>query len=267
MNEMSLMDAVLAPGGISVTVQPIFDVSGGRQVVVAAECLARGPRGTNLEPANVLFEYVRRKKEETAVDRACVMAGLVACRKLPSSLNIDINVHASTLGRDHGFVDFLLSAASACSIEPSRIVVEIVEHSPYWDGPGFFSVIRALRNAGVSIALDDVGIGYSNYKMMIDARPDFLKVDRYLVQGCDRDTYRQIVLRSIAELAANLCARVVAEGVETREELETLLSLGIHLAQGYLLSPNRTNDDLLASGLLQPRPHAWRAGGISLSAS
>ncbi|MFN2442436.1 MAG: EAL domain-containing protein [Thermoanaerobaculia bacterium] len=258
MNDNSLLASVLAPGGITVNVQPVFDVGDARQTVVAAECLSRGPRGTNLEPANVLFEYVRRKKEETAVDRACVMAGLMACRKLPANLMIDLNVHASTLGRDLSFVEFLLQAAHACAIEPTRIVVEIVEHSPYWDGPGFFSVIGALRSAGISIALDDVGIGYSNYKMMIDARPDFLKVDRYLVQDCDKDEYRRIVLRSIAMLATELGAQVVAEGVERKEELETLLALGIRLVQGYLLSPNRSNEDLLASGLLQPRPHAWR---------
>lgn len=259
MNDNSLLASVLAPGGITVNVQPVFDIGDGRQTVVAAECLSRGPRGTNLEPANVLFEYVRRKKEETAVDRACVMAGLMACRKLPANLMIDLNVHASTLGRDLSFVEFLLQAAHACAIEPTRIVVEIVEHSPYWDGPGFFRVIGALRSAGISIALDDVGIGYSNYKMMIDARPDFLKVDRYLVQDCDKDEYRRIVLRSIALLANDLGAQVVAEGVERKEELETLLGLGIRLVQGYLLSPNRSNEDLLASGLLQPRPHAWRA--------
>jgi len=258
MNDKSLLASVLAPGGITVNVQPIFDVGEGRQTVVAAECLSRGPRGTNLEPANVLFEYVRRKKEETAVDRACVMAGLMACRKLPANLMIDLNVHASTLGRDLSFVDFLLQAAEACAIAPSRIVVEIVEHSPYWDGPNFFSVIQALRQAGISIALDDVGIGYSNYKMMIDAHPNFLKVDRYLVQNCDKDEYRRIVLRSISDLANQLGAKVVAEGVERSEELETLLALGIRLIQGYLLSPNRSNDDLMASGLLQSRPHPWR---------
>ncbi|HVR41833.1 MAG TPA: EAL domain-containing protein, partial [Thermoanaerobaculia bacterium] len=257
-SEASLLDAVLAPGGISITLQPIFEMSEGRQRVTAVECLSRGPRGTNLEPANVLFEYVRRKKEETAVDRACVMAGLMATRSLPSSIRINLNVHASTLGRDRAFVGFLQSAADACGIDPSRLVVEIVEHSPYWDGPGFMKTLDALRAIGIAIALDDVGLGYSNYKMMIDTHPQYLKLDRYLIQGCDADPYRRIVLGSIRRLASELGAEVVAEGVETTAELETLLGIGIQRVQGYLLSANRTHDELVDSGLLQARSHPWR---------
>lgn len=254
----TLLDAVLAPGGIRVTMQPIFEIGSDRQRVVAVEALSRGPKGTNLEAANILFEYVRRKKEETVVDRACVMAGLMAARSLPSSIRIDLNVHASTLGRDAEFVDFLCDAAEACGIEPSRLVVEIVEHSPYWDGPAFFRTLADLRLAGISIALDDVGLGYSNYKMMIDSKPDYLKVDRYLVAGCHNDPYRQIVLDSIHQLARRLGATVVAEGVETAAEMNALLAIGIHYVQGYLLSPNRTESDLLTSGVLTPKVHSWR---------
>lgn len=251
----SLLDAVLKPGGITITLQPIFELAGGHQRVVAVECLSRGPRGTNLEPANVLFEYVRRKKEETVVDRACIMAGLMAARTLPTSIMIDVNVHASTLGRDHDFVPFLLSATEACGIAASRLVVEIVEHSPYWDGPGFAKTVGALHDAGIAIALDDVGLGYSNYRMMIDSQPQYLKVDRYLVRDCDSDRYRRIVLRSIHALAHDLGGKVVAEGVERQEELDTLLELGIELIQGYLLSRNRTELDLVSSGILQPRSY------------
>lgn len=259
----SLLDSVLEPGGITVALQPIFELADGRQRVIAVECLSRGPRGTNLEPANVLFEYVRRKKEETTVDRACIMAGLAAARTLPASLAIDVNVHASTLGRDHDFVSFLLSAASACGIDPSRLVIEIVEHSPYWDGPGFARTVAALHEAGVSIALDDVGLGYSNYRMMIDSQPQYLKVDRYLVRDCDSDRYRRVVLRSIHALAQDLGGNVVAEGVERQEELDTLLGLGIELIQGFLLSRSRTEVDLVTSGILQPRTYAHEGSNLS----
>lgn len=262
-SDTSLLDAVLAPGGITVTFQPIFDVTGGRQRAVAVECLSRGPRGTNIEPANVLFEYVRRKKEETAVDRACVMAGLMAARTLPSDLNIDLNVHASTLGRDREFVAFLLSAAEACGIDPKRLVIEIVEHNPFWDGPGFVNTLAELAEAGVPVALDDVGIGFSNYKMMIDSHPRYLKLDRYIISNCDSDRYRQVVLRSVHQLASDIGAFVVAEGVERKEELETLLGIGVGMIQGYLLSRNRTKEDLMESGLLQPRAHSWRAAAMA----
>lgn len=255
--EPTLLDAILAPGGLRMSLQPIFAVSGSAQRVAAVECLARGPAGTNLERANVLFEYVRRKKEETAVDRACVLAGLAVASSIPESIDIDINVHASTLGRDPGLVSFLRGAAERQGIAPSRVVIEIVEHFPYWDSAAFFESLRALRSAGIRIALDDVGSGNSNYSMMIDVEPDFLKIDRYLIRGCDTHRYRRSVLESIHHLATETGARLVAEGVETVEELETLQEIGIDLIQGYLLSPNRTSEELLGSGIFEPQPASW----------
>jgi EAL domain-containing protein (putative c-di-GMP-specific phosphodiesterase class I) len=257
MAQSTLLDAILAPGGLRMSLQPIFDVSGAAQRVSAVECLARGPAGTNLERANVLFEYVRRKKEETAVDRACVLAGLSVASSLPSSIDIDLNVHASTLGRDPGFVSFLESAAESLGISPARVVVEIVEHFPYWDSVAFFDSLSAIRAAGMRVALDDVGAGNSNFSMMIDVEPDFLKIDRYLIRGCDSHAYRRVVLESVHHLASRTGARLVAEGVETVEELETLTSIGIELIQGYLLSPNRTRDELMSSGILEPQPPSW----------
>ena len=108
------------------------------------------------------------------------------------------------------------------------------------------------------IALDDVGAGNSNFSMMIDVEPDFLKIDRYLVSGCDSHKYRRVVLESIHHLASRTGSRLVAEGVETPEELEVLMEIGIDLIQGYLLSRNRTREELLASGILEPQPQQWR---------
>jgi EAL domain-containing protein (putative c-di-GMP-specific phosphodiesterase class I) len=93
-----------------------------------------------------------------------------------------------------------------------------------------------LRARGIGIALDDVGVGHSNYSMMLDCRPDLIKIDRYLVAGCHADPQRQAVLESIARLAPRLGARAVAEGVEEPDDLGTIRALGIDLVQGFLLS-------------------------------
>jgi EAL domain-containing protein (putative c-di-GMP-specific phosphodiesterase class I) len=263
MTEPTLLDAILAPGGLRISLQPIFDLSGPTQRVAAVECLARGPAGTNLERANVLFEYVRRKKEETAVDRACIFAGLAVAGSLPEAIDIDLNVHASTLGRDPEFVSFLQAAAEGAGVSPSRVVVEIVEHFPYWDSVSFFDSLAAIRAAGMRIALDDVGVGNSNFSMMIDVEPDFLKIDRYLIKGCDSHGYRRVILESVHYLASRTGARLIAEGVETPEELEALMDIGIDLIQGYLLSPNRTRDELLCSGILEPQPQQWRRASVN----
>jgi EAL domain-containing protein (putative c-di-GMP-specific phosphodiesterase class I) len=247
--DATLLDALLEPGRLSVVFQPIFEV-GSAVKLHALECLIRGPRGTNAENPAVLFEYVRRKRAEAAIDRACVAAALKEAALLPGAATFNVNVHASTLARDTGFSDFLLERAAEAGIPPTRLVLEIVEHAPPLDVPGFRRALSELREAGVTIALDDVGLGQSNYKMILDVRPDIYKLDRYLVSGAWSDPYRQVILDSLARMVRRLEARAVAEGVEDRSELVAVEAAGIDLVQGFLFSKPLPRPELVAAGYL-----------------
>jgi EAL domain-containing protein (putative c-di-GMP-specific phosphodiesterase class I) len=248
-----LLDSILAPGRLAVVFQPVFEVGTGRPHLFALECLIRGPRGTNAERPSVLFEYVRRKRAEAVVDRACVAAALADAGLLPGEPRLSLNVHASTLGRDPGFHAFLLKQAREARIDPRRLVIEIVEHSPPLDVPGFRRTLAELRASGIAIALDDVGLGQSNYKMILDVRPDIYKLDRYLVCGAWSDPYRQVILDSLARMVRRLEARAVAEGVEDHHELVAVEAAGIDLVQGFLLARPLPRADLLAAGYLSGR--------------
>ncbi len=96
--------------------------------------------------------------------------------------------------------------------------------------------LKGLRRIGVRIAVDDIGLGHSNYRMLLECRPDFFKIDRYLVKGSNGDAYRRAVLHSIAELAQKVGAHAVAEGVDNEADLHTVCAEGIEMVQGYLLS-------------------------------
>lgn len=231
MREHRALNAILEPGGITTVYQPIVRYDGAPRLA-GFECLSRGPAGTNFESAKVLFEYVRLKREETLVDRACVVAALANAPKL-DGVRLAINVHASTIGRDHDFPHFLCETAAANGIACDRIDVEIVEHAPPWESIGFGAALDRLREAGMRIALDDVGLGQSNFKMILDVRPDCLKLDRYFVDGCEMDRNRRAVIAAVAGLAAHFGAEVIAEGVESAATAEALVRLGIHAMQGY----------------------------------
>jgi EAL domain-containing protein (putative c-di-GMP-specific phosphodiesterase class I) len=248
--EPTLLDTLLEPGRLSVVFQPIFEVASSRLRLHAVECLIRGPRGTNAERPAVLFEYVRRKRAEAAIDRACVTAALAEAARLPAAPHLNVNVHASTLGRDLGFPAFLLGRAAEAGIAPARLVLEIVEHSPPLDVPAFRRALAELREAGLTIALDDVGLGQSNYKMILDVRPDIYKLDRYLVSGAWNDPYRQVILDSLARMVRRLEARAVAEGVEDSHELVAVQAAGIDLVQGFVFARPLTRRELVASGVL-----------------
>lgn len=241
---------LLAPGAVSVLFQPIFRVGSGGPHLHGAEGLTRGPEGTNLHAAAVLFEYVRRKGREPDMDRVCLTAILGAAgslHALPEAALLSCNVHAATLERDTEFAPFLESLAGASGWPLGRLVLEIVEHAPAWGGPRFLHVLSQLRALGVRLALDDIGLGQSNFRMILDCQPDFLKIDAFLVQGCHADPRRQAILDALAQLADRLGSPLIAEGVEAAADLAALQRVGIDLVQGYLLSRPLTADGLEAA--------------------
>ena len=238
----SALNRILQPGGITPVYQPVFRAAGETIQMFGLECLSRGPKGTNFESAAVLFEYVRRKREETLVDRACIAAALRGASTLPSSLRLSINVHASTLGRDHGFIHFLETTAAATAIELPRLTVEIIEHAPPWDGVSFRATIEQLRDLGLQIALDDIGLGQSNFKMLLDVNPDYLKLDRFFVEGCAKDKRRRAVITALQQLATDFGAELIAEGVSDAQDASILRDLGVTLMQGFQYAEPLTLD-------------------------
>ncbi|HTD23820.1 MAG TPA: EAL domain-containing protein [Terriglobales bacterium] len=268
MKEPSGLNAILAPGGLTVRFQPVIALNSngsGRPTLHALESLMRGPKGTNLETAGVLFEYVRLKHEENTVDRACVQTALEGASRLPGNFLISINIHASTLGRDPGFIPFLVSTAEEKGIPLSSLIIEIVEQKPFWE-PSLQKALIRLREHSISIALDDVGLGYSNYRMMLDCKPDYFKIDSYVVRGSHEDPYRRAVLGSIAQLASKFNAQVVAEGVEDTLDMESVAEAGIGLTQGYLFAKPLTVEEFIASDWAHSCSSVHCAAPISLPA-
>jgi EAL domain-containing protein (putative c-di-GMP-specific phosphodiesterase class I) len=242
MTEHRALKSILEPGGITPVYQPVWLVSATSRKLAGFECLSRGPKGTNFEAAKVLFEYVRLKREETLVDRACITAALMEAPHHPE-VRLSVNVHASTLGRDEEFVDFLTDLADRSGTPCSLLTVEIVEHAPPWDIRGFADALAGLRARGIHVALDDVGLGQSNFKMILDVQPEYLKLDQYFVDSCDQDANRRAVIDALVRLASHFDAGVVAEGVERIQERDALLNSGVNLMQGFLYAHPLSADE------------------------
>jgi EAL domain-containing protein (putative c-di-GMP-specific phosphodiesterase class I) len=233
--ERFLLDALGQPGALAVALQPILEIRNPGAGLHGFEALVRGPAGCGLGSAAALFDRARRAGVETRVDRLCLEAifGAIEGKALPGRLAV--NVHASTLASDRDFPSFLGEAAARHGVDVSRVTVEIVEAGRSSNDGVFQHTLRALREAGAAVALDDVGLGQASYALMLDCAPSYLKVDRYLVAGCGQDLRRRAVLDSVFLLGARLGARMIAEGVETAEEMSTLSSIGVELFQGFFL--------------------------------
>jgi EAL domain-containing protein (putative c-di-GMP-specific phosphodiesterase class I) len=212
----------------------------------------------------VLFEYAQLKAAEPLVDRACIAAALKAIVTIKHSGRFSLNVFAATLVRDVPFVHWLARQTSQLHLDPASLIFELVEHGDAWDAQAFVSSLRDIRSLGSQIALDDVGLAHSNFQRILDCDPEFLKLDRCIVRNCDRDSRRQALLKSLASLAKDLGSNLIAEGVETDEEMNEVCSHDISLFQGFFFSKPVSAVEL--SGLLHttvprklPQP-AWGLG-------
>ena len=250
MQTSRLWDLILEPQGLTTVFQPIFEARGGGEApgghrrLYALEALTRGPKQTNIERSDILFEYVRRKRREAEVDLLSMASALRQVRGLPGKPCLSLNVHAVTLESEQRLPQWLTELAAEYAVPLESLIIEIVEHAPPWSGPQFLENLNRLRDLGVRIALDDVGLGQSNFRMIVDCRPDLLKIDRHFVEGAHADPLRRAVLESISDLASRLGARAVAEGIENELDLETASAAGISLLQGYLLCRPCTTREL-----------------------
>lgn len=210
--------------------QPIFDFRRGRRRLSSFECLTRGNAG--ISPSEI-FRLARATGVERDLDRICITACL---RDAPREGRISLNVHASTLEDGRDFIEFLAHTASAHNVLLSRIIVEVLEHRTLESVERLAATAMRLQSLGVAIALDDLGIGGSNFHMLIDLRPDIVKIDRFFIAGCDSDPRRAAVVRAIASLCKSFGCAIVAEGVETPAEMKFVRDHRINMVQGFLLA-------------------------------
>jgi EAL domain-containing protein (putative c-di-GMP-specific phosphodiesterase class I)/GGDEF domain-containing protein len=120
-------------------------------------------------------------------------------------------------------------------IPPSQVVIELTEQTPIDDFQLLQTALHHYRAMGFSIALDDLGAGYSSLRLWSELRPDYVKIDRHFIDGIHQDALKREFVGSILQIAKASRAQVIAEGIELPEELAVLTEMGVDLVQGYLL--------------------------------
>ena len=116
-----------------------------------------------------------------------------------------------------------------------RIVAEILESEDTANSE-VAEKYRMMQMGGAKIALDDFGTGYNSELTLLTIQPNIIKIDRSIISGCDKDASRRRIINNLVKLARSKQIQVIAEGVETQEELKTVIACGVDLLQGYYLS-------------------------------
>jgi EAL domain-containing protein (putative c-di-GMP-specific phosphodiesterase class I) len=156
-----------------------------------------------------------------------------------------LNIHPNELHEG-----WLLELDDPIYKHPLDVYLEITESVPLTHFDICREVLKQIRDRGIRLVIDDLGAGYSNLRYIADLHPSLVKLDRALITGLGRSKRRQRLVASIVALCENLGAQVVAEGIESREELMAVRTAGVHYAQGYLL----------ARPSVPPEPIRWPLG-------
>ncbi len=241
---------VAATRAMTPVYQPIYNLTNGR--VLGYEGLVRPKPETGFPNPGVMFNAAEQSGRTVELDMACleiVMSGAVG---LPQSQYLSVNLSPRTLETE-AFNPFeVINLARRYGIDPSRIVLELTERDDVADMAHLKEVIAIFRRYGMRTALDDVGEGKTQWKWMAELGFNVMKIDMWLVRSA-ASKGSDVILRGLGEIARQSNMTVVAEGIETPEHLEAVISHGFGAGQGYLLrrpGPALDAPDLELSHLL-----------------
>ncbi len=224
---------VAAVGALRAVFQPIYDLRTGHPR--GYEALIRPMPGSGFADPAELFAAAESVGRTVELDLASVATSISAFAGLALPGSLTLNLSPRTLEADDFSVHTLVQMLRRQQLDPARIVLELTEREAVEDMDRLVRAVEACRAAGMRIAIDDVGAGNAGLRLLSQLRFDIVKIDLSLVQGGAVRATSQEVVRTLKDLADRWGALVIAEGVETPEQLEFVRSLGIRAGQGYLL--------------------------------
>jgi EAL domain-containing protein (putative c-di-GMP-specific phosphodiesterase class I) len=231
--------------------QPIIDMTTGRPIGV--ESLGRFPSRPSVTP-DVVFAEATNAGLGLDLELLAVRRALREASILDQALYVAVNVSPAVLANPA-----LVDALRASGMDLKRVGLEITEHASVSDYGVLQRPRELLRELGVRLAIDDAGAGYASLRQIVTLAPDIVKIDRTLVADVDTDRARLALVMAVAMFAREIGGiTLVAEGVETPDELEALKSLGVDAAQGYLTGSPTTSPADWQQWDRVPRAHLGR---------
>jgi diguanylate cyclase (GGDEF)-like protein len=226
-NAQATLAGLLGGEGIRTVAQPIVELATG--AIHAYETLARFDAGGTASPLHWL-SLAEEFNQRAALERACLTAALERYARRPAGVRVSMNVSAHVL-MDERTVRLFDGAGDL-----SELIIEITEDTLVRNEAALHAAIAPLAARGATLAIDDMGAGYSGLRQITTVRPRYLKLDRALVSGIDADGDRAALVGALVGYAEHVGALLVAEGIETQAELDAVARLGVPLVQGYYLA-------------------------------
>jgi EAL domain-containing protein (putative c-di-GMP-specific phosphodiesterase class I)/GGDEF domain-containing protein len=242
------LESIISQNQLTAHFQPIASTRDSE--IFGYEGLIRGPSNSFLHSPINLFRTAEKLGCLHALDFACRKVVIQAFVREDLAGRLFLNVIPSCLAEQDFKPGATLAILSAAGLEPQRVVIELTETQPTHDYNLLKEALLHYREMGFKIALDDLGEGFSSLRLWSELKPDFVKIDKYFIQGLASDAQKRQFVRSIQHIALNTGARVIAEGIETHADLQVVHKIGISYVQGYLIA--------------RPHPHPPRQVQLNL---
>jgi EAL domain-containing protein (putative c-di-GMP-specific phosphodiesterase class I) len=219
----------LRTGGLYIDYHPIVVTE--TQEIFGYEALARGTIKSMRRP-EVMFEVAEQTDMIWELSRLCRNTAISGMKeKLTRNQLLFINIDP------HDFTDPMFTDMDMDVTDPTKVVLEITERTAIRDYPKFRGRLKEFRDRGYRFAVDDAGSGYAGLGSIANLEPNFIKLDISLINCIDVNFIKQSLVEKMVGFGNDQNAMVIAEGVETAEEYETVKQLGVHLVQGFYLHP------------------------------
>ncbi|MGH2512403.1 MAG: EAL domain-containing protein, partial [Candidatus Limnocylindrales bacterium] len=239
--QSKLLDLFFAIRTHDVALQPIVDLATGE--MHEYECLFR-PNIPH-QPASItaIVEAAiatgRAVELDTFIVRVILerIARLVASDEVPTGIRfaVAINTTPDSLLDPHFEAKSIERMIRGAGIDPRQVTIECTEQQAVSDILPLQRQVKALRRLGFGFAIDDAGAGYASFTLIAALRPTIIKIDREIVHGCATNDAKKALVEAFVSFGRRINARLIAEGIETHRELDTLRGLGVEFGQGFLL--------------------------------
>jgi EAL domain-containing protein (putative c-di-GMP-specific phosphodiesterase class I) len=207
--------------------QPIVQAS--TRQIVSYEALARGVHG---EPFASVFAQVT-KENLYRFDQACRVKAIKLAAELGMDVRLSINFAPNAVYKPDLCIRTTLAAAREFNFPLHKISFEVTEGEELVEKSHLVNIFKEYKNLGFTTAIDDFGAGYSGLYLLAEFQPDFIKIDRQLIAGVDKNKARQAIVQGLVVTCSMLGIGVLAEGVETHAEYAWLRAHAIDFYQGY----------------------------------
>ncbi len=233
--DSKLLSDVLENKSLTTYFQPIINMTDN--TIFGYECLSRGvDKSGNLIPPYKLFDMAKKSDQLFYLDRYARENALKSAAVKNIKEHIFINFIPTAIYNPELCLRDTMKWAHQLEFDFSKIVFEVVESEKIENYEHLRVILEYYNKQGIKTALDDVGSGYSTLNALALLHPNIIKIDIALIQNIDKDPLKESVFKAIVGVAKEHNIKVLAEGIETKEEFEKIKTLGVDYGQGYFIA-------------------------------